>query len=275
MENYFNTHPVVFAAFEAFIVTLTLPLFVAVLVHVLRGNREGFVILMASLVLLMYAVYYDYIYNYAINGRSSISESNIPYELSVMMFLSIHWGIAYTYFECSSTLTSKGNPPPSRNKIIGLRIWLVTVLILILCSGTYPIITSGKSLKKLIFGLSVLICLVINVTMIVSLYKIKHIIGSYSRGKANIRRMVSHASAFLVAVAALIISKYAREYYPYVSWLINNILLTISQRFLFLLLWHLGSKETYILRPSSGVSSERESIFAYDASRNSSARISL
>jgi hypothetical protein len=47
--------------------------------------------------------------------------------------------------------------------------------------------------------------------MIVSLYKIKHIIGSYRRGKANIRRMVSHASAFIAAVAAFIICKYLRD----------------------------------------------------------------
>jgi hypothetical protein len=80
LEKYFDDHPMVVAAFEAFVVTLTLPLFVAALVHVLRGNREGFVILMTSLVLLMYAVYYVYIYNFAVNGgKDTISESNIPY----------------------------------------------------------------------------------------------------------------------------------------------------------------------------------------------------
>ncbi len=79
--------------------------------------------------------------------------------------------------------------------------------------------------------------------MIVLLYKIKHIIGSYRRGKANIKRMVSHASAFIAAVAAFIIGKYLRDYYFYVTWLMDDILMTISQYFLFLLLWHLGSKD--------------------------------
>ena len=102
MDQYFNDHPKTFAVIEVSIVTVTLPLFVATLVHALRGNKEKFVIIISSLLLLMYAVYYCYVFVYSRNFRNGIW-GNVLYSLSIVMFECIHWGIAYTYFECSST----------------------------------------------------------------------------------------------------------------------------------------------------------------------------
>ncbi len=65
MDQYFDNHPKTFAIIEVSIVTVTLPLFVATLVHALRGNKEKFVIIISSLLLLMYGVYYCFLFAYS------------------------------------------------------------------------------------------------------------------------------------------------------------------------------------------------------------------
>jgi len=144
MENFFENHIKMFGIIELIVVTLTMPLFVVALVHVLRGNKQRFVIVVASFILLMYFFYYLYIINFykrGMQGRTGIW-GLILYSVSIILFESIHWGIAYTYFECSSTSPFKGSPPPSRQKIIGLRICFAIGLVLIVVSGTSSLIES-------------------------------------------------------------------------------------------------------------------------------------
>jgi hypothetical protein len=176
MEAFFDDHRTIFAIIIALLETLTLPLFVAALVHVLRGNREGFVILMTSLVILMYLMYYGFIYSFVWRGRDEIAHGNKMYCLSIMMYVLIHWAIAYTYFECASTFTPKGSPPPSRKKIIGLRILLATGCIFILFTFTNMVFSFTSN--DYTYYLNALSCLMTGATMIVALCKIKHIIGS-------------------------------------------------------------------------------------------------
>jgi len=160
------------------------------------------------------------------------------------MFESIHWGIAYTYFECSSTSPFNGSPPPSRQKIIGLRILFAIGLILIVISGTSSLINSQK-LKRRLYISNALMCLIIIATMIVALCRIRKAIGTTPRGKANTMRMISHASAFIVAASTVLIGEYLKKYFFYASWILDDIFLSLSQYFLFVILWHLGTKEDY------------------------------
>jgi len=87
--------------------------------------------------------------------------------------------------------------------------------------------------------------LVTMVMMLVALFRMNRAIGSSRRGKANTKRMAFHACAFIISVLAFIISKILEDYYYYVTWLMCDLLISVSQVFLFLLLWHLGTKEQF------------------------------
>ena len=102
MNQYFNEHPKIFALIQIVVVTSTLPLFVATLVHALRGNKEKFVIIISALQLLMYAAYYCYTFFALFMSPNNRFWVNVFYSLSIALFEGIHWGIAYAYFECSS-----------------------------------------------------------------------------------------------------------------------------------------------------------------------------
>jgi len=242
MASFFNDHTKIFGLIEAFVVTLTMPLFVVALVHALRGNKQRFAILVTSSILLMYVFYYCFIFLFSFNKESIWGL--ILYSASIIMFESIHWGIAYTYFECSSTSPFNGSPTPSRKKIIGLRICFSIGLILIVISGTSSLIKSQK-LKNWFYILNALMCLIIIATMIVALCRIRKTIGASPRGKANIMRMISHASAFIVAAITVLFNEYLKRYYFFATWIVDDIFLSLSQYFLYVILWHLGTKEDY------------------------------
>jgi hypothetical protein len=81
--------------------------------------------------------------------------------------------------------------------------------------------------------------------MIVALCRIRKTIGASTRGKANTMRMISHASAFIVAASTFFIDEAIKKYYFYTTWILDDIFLSLSQYFLFVILWHLGTKEDY------------------------------
>ena len=93
------------------------------------------------------------------------------------------------------------------------------------------------------FLLLTLLSVITMIVMLVALYKIKQTIGRTTKGKANTRRMISHATAFIFAVSANVFDKILRGKYYYLTWFVIDFLMSLSNYFLFVLLWHLGTKE--------------------------------
>ena len=112
MEAFWADHVDLFGIITASLMTLTLPLFVAVLVNVLRGNKERLVILVTSLLLLVYAFYYGYVYVFTQVEKAAGVWADALYAISIILFEVIHWLIAYAYFECSSTCPLQHSPAP-------------------------------------------------------------------------------------------------------------------------------------------------------------------
>jgi len=95
------------------------------------------------------------------------------------------------------------------------------------------------------FSLLALMSVITMVIMIVALFRIKQTIGRTTNGKANTKRMISHASAFIVALSVFIFEKSLSGKFYYLTWFIVDFFMSLSNYFLFVLLWHLGTKEDY------------------------------
>lgn len=244
IESFCENNREAFCWMTAAFVGLTLPLFVANLVHAYRGNRQKFVIIFSSLIIVQYLIYFCFIYEYAKNRENDFF-GKLYYSLSLIAFEGIHWGIAYTYFECSSTSPYRGNHAVKAHpKPIKLRVIFVLGLLLIVVTGCFSFYNSETVRRVMFCGFATMLFLTM-VMMLVALFRMNRTIGSSKRGKANTKRMASHAFAFIISVLAFIISKILENYYYYVTWLVCDLLISVSEIFLFILLWHLGTKERF------------------------------
>lgn len=76
------------------------PMYIACIVHAVRGNGQKFVILSSALILIGYFFYLCYIVAYAF-GLGYATVGKLFYCLFINMLSLFHWIIASTYFECA------------------------------------------------------------------------------------------------------------------------------------------------------------------------------
>ena len=99
-EGYFEAHKTLFIIILFLIVFLPVPIFLAVIVHTYRGNRQKFPIVMSALCLLVYTLYFCYCICYDKNHAYD-AYGDTFYSFAIGLFSFIHWYIAHTYFECA------------------------------------------------------------------------------------------------------------------------------------------------------------------------------
>ena len=78
------------------------------------------------------------------------------------------------------------------------------------------------------FSLLALMMVITVVIMIVALFRIKQTIGRTTNGKANTRRMTSHASAFILALFVYIFEKTLLQKFYYLTWFMVDLVVSLS-----------------------------------------------
>jgi len=78
------------------------------------------------------------------------------------------------------------------------------------------------------FSLLALMMVITVVIMIVALFRIKQTIGRTTNGKANTKRMTSHASAFILALFVYIFEKTLLQKFYYLTWFMVDLVVSLS-----------------------------------------------
>ena len=74
-------------------------------------------------------------------------------------------------------------------------------------------------------------------------------IGQWKEGQVNNRRMINHASAYVLFVIGIILDEVLNYYFKevyFIDWILTASIGTVSMIFLANILWHLGTKEKQI-----------------------------
>jgi hypothetical protein len=224
--------------------------FIIGLLHVLNGTRHPFPIWMSLAVIGNVLSYLPYAYCFVKNQEIK----NGWYYLAYTSLMLFHWVLAHRYFLSTEEMpfVMDGKLVPKslvlRNKVL---LWLIIALIFI--SGIF--IFGRTPLRTFFyptFTLAVTIIVMTTTMMIIALVRMKRTIeGMHAlKGKLNITRMLSHASAFIIYMVVYVLTEFLsivfdndNGNYFYVSWFVCIIAGTFSYFCYFLIIWHLGTKE--------------------------------
>ena len=127
-----------------------------------------------------------------------------------------------------------------------LRVTFVAVSALIIGSSLYPYFNSLE-VKIVLFSLYTVALFIEDGLMIAALVMMRNTIGQSNKGKANTKRMINHAAAFILFTISLVYNELSNmltndRFYD-INWLLCGVIGSISLVCLWRLLWHLGTKE--------------------------------
>ena len=130
-----------------------------------------------------------------------------------------------------------------RHKIL---LWTLTVMLLV-CGSYYAVYLYHVNyiLSLTLYIICVMIMTLSVILMCMALYKIKQTVNDRMSETMNMSRLVTHALAFILYLAAWLIFNIIEVITNgglfYVTWIVISLFGTSSYFFLCLLVWHLGS----------------------------------
>ena len=122
---------------------------------------------------------------------------------------------------------------------------LWTVIALIFVFGLfYWLFEVSESLSLIFYGMCVILMSLSVLLMCMALYKIRQTVNNQMNEMMNMPRLVTHALAFILWIASTIIYTAIDLTVDlfYFNWMFITLIGSTSYFFLFLLVWHLGSK---------------------------------
>ena len=239
VDSFFQRNTFIFYILLAGSLFTGLVLFGYCLVHSWRGTRYPFVIGLTIAVLVDLLCYSAFCL-----AMFTEQPFRVWYFLAVAIFVASHWVIASTYFVCASELPCvMAKTIPSNFRRNCHRVFFVAILAFGIVSSSWTLESEPSTYKSTLLGVNMGIMVLISGSMVVALQRIRScLIKSGFKDRLSNFKLTLHALAFLLYIGVLIVSMFIdREFYFH--WLVALIFGDGAFVCLFLMLYHLGTKQ--------------------------------